>query len=202
MLGQKGEPLGERVLRGETLEVGRSFGPPWDDDAYLDPEHAALSPTPEGARVDDHGSLNGVYVKLAGRVELRNGDQFRIGQELLHYEDLPEPTAAPDGTERMGSPNPGYWGRISVLVDPDRASLAQPIAGGGISIGRETGDLTFPNDGYVSGSHCRVIGDDTGVYLEDVGSSNGTYMRVRSGESVAFGDLILIGQKLFRIERP
>jgi pSer/pThr/pTyr-binding forkhead associated (FHA) protein len=202
MLGQDGNPMGERVLTGESLEVGRNTGPPWDDDAYLDPNHATLTPAADGLRIDDSGSLNGVYLKLKERVELRDGDQFRVGQELLYYEDLPEPAQAPDGSERMGSPNPGYWGRVSVLVDPERAVRAVPIAGNGISIGRELGDMTFPSDGYVSGTHCKIIGDDSGVYLEDVGSSNGTYIRVRSGDTVSFGSLILIGQKLFQIEKP
>jgi pSer/pThr/pTyr-binding forkhead associated (FHA) protein len=202
LLGPDGQPLGERVLAaGEALEVGRDAGPPWDDDAYLDLRHATLRPVDGGVQVDDHGSLNGVFVKLAGRVEVQNGDQFRVGQELLVYEELPEPTPTADGTERMGSPNPGYWGRVSVLVDPTVASGAFPIAGDGITVGRESGDVTFPHDGYVSGKHCRISGDDQGIYLEDLGSSNGTYMRVRSGQTVPFGSLVLIGQKLFQLER-
>ncbi|MBC8070187.1 MAG: FHA domain-containing protein [Deltaproteobacteria bacterium] len=202
MLGPDGQPIGERVLvAGELLEVGREAGPPWDDDAYLDPRHATLRAVEAGIHIDDRGSLNGIFVKLNGRIELHNGDQFRVGQELLVYEELPEPTPTEDGTERMGSPNPGYWGRISVLVDPSMASAAYPIAGEGIGIGRENGDVTFPTDGYVSGRHCRVVGDDQGIYLEDLGSSNGTYMRARTGQVVPFGSLVLIGQKLFQLER-
>ena len=196
------EILSERVLAaGETLSIGRAAGPPWDEDAYLDENHGALTPTPDGILAEDTGSLNGIYVKLKGRVEVQNGDQFRVGQELLQYEDLPEPTPTDDGTERMGSPNPGYWGRLSLMVESNVASQAFPIEGEGITIGREQGDITFPTDGYVSGSHCRIVGDDTGVYLEDLGSSNGTYMRVRSGAVLPYGSLVLIGQKLFQLER-
>jgi hypothetical protein len=177
MLGPDGQPIGERVLTGtESLEVGRESGPPWEDDAYLDPHHASLSVMTDGLRIEDPGSLNGIFLKLAERAEIHSGDQFRVGQELLLYEDLPEPTPTEDGTERMGSPNPGYWGRVSVLVDPGAPSLAFPIEGQGIAIGRENGDITFPQDGYVS-------------------------MRVRSGQIVPFGSLILIGQKLFQVER-
>jgi hypothetical protein len=202
MLGPDGKPVGERVLaEGESLEVGRACGPPWEDDAYLDPQHAKMHVTADGVELDDNESLNGVFLKLTDRVEVHDGDQFRVGQELLLYEDLPEPTPTPDGTERMGSPNPGYWGRLSVLVDPDHASMAFPVEGEGIMIGRESGDITFPQDGYVSGEHCRLIGDDSGVYMEDMGSSNGTYMRVRSGSIIPFGSLILVGQKLFQVER-
>ncbi len=201
MLGPDGQPIGERILAaGEVLEIGRDMGPPWDDDAYLDPRHAALTPTADGILVEDFGALNGVFLKLTERMEIQHGDQFRVGQELLLYEDLPEPTPTEDGTEKMGSPNPGYWGRISVLVDPDRPSGAFPIASEGIGIGREHGEITFPTDGYVSGHHCRIFGDDEGIYIEDVGSSNGTYMRVRNGQVVPYGSLVLIGQKLFQLE--
>ena len=110
MLGPDGSPIGERVLApGETLPIGRAAGPPWDEDAYLDNEHGSLTPLAEGIRAEDFGSLNGIYVKLRERTEIQSGDQFRVGQELLLFEDLPEPTPTEDGTERMGSPNPGYW---------------------------------------------------------------------------------------------
>ena len=85
--------------------------------------------------------------------------------------------------------------------EPEVASQGFAIEGEGITIGRESGDITFPHDGYVSGSHCHVVGDDTGVYIEDLGSSNGTYMRVRSGAVLPYGSLVLIGQKLFQFER-
>ncbi|PRQ04043.1 FHA domain protein [Enhygromyxa salina] len=200
LLREDGTEGGVLVIEGGPETIGRSHGPPFDSDAYLDPEHASLSASHEGLLIDAANSLNGVYLKLEGRAELQHLDFFRVGQELLLYEDLPEPTPTPDGTERMGSPNPGYWGRVSIMVGPDRVAAAYPIKDEGVGIGRETGEITFPDDGYVSGSHCRVIGDDDGVFLEDLGSSNGTYMRVRPDQLIRPGTLILIGQQLFRVE--
>lgn len=202
MLGADGNPVGERLLQNEALKVGRDEGPPWSDDTYLDPQHATISPAEGGVRIEDHGSLNGIFFRLVGRTEIRDGDQFRIGQELLRFEELPEPTPAADGTEKMGSPNPGYWGRIVVLVDPDLPCAGWPFAAETITLGREQGDITFPHDGYVSGSHARIEGTDDGIFLEDLDSSNGTYVRVRSGDLVPFGTTVLIGQRLFRIEPP
>ncbi|RMG96509.1 MAG: FHA domain-containing protein [Deltaproteobacteria bacterium] len=202
MLGADGQPVGERLLQNEALKVGRDEGPPWTDDTYLDPEHATIVPAEGGVRVEDHGSLNGIFFRLEGRTEIRDGDCFRIGQELLRFEELPEPTPDEDGTEKMGSPNPGYWGRVVVLVDPDLPSAAWPFAAETVTLGREQGDITFPQDGYVSGTHARIVGTDAGIFLEDLDSSNGTYVRVRSGDVVGFGTTLLIGQRLFRIERP
>jgi pSer/pThr/pTyr-binding forkhead associated (FHA) protein len=200
LLREDGTEGGVLVIDGGPEKIGRAHGPPFDSDAYLSPNHAELTATREGLVVDDHGSLNGVFLKLEGRAELQHADLFRVGQELLLFEDLPEPTPTTDGTERMGSPNPGYWGRVSVMVSPDRIAAAFPIKDEGVEIGRENGDITFPDDGYVSGSHCRIVGDDDGVFLEDLGSSNGTYMRVRRGQVIVPGTLILIGQQLFRVE--
>ena len=202
MLGADGNPVGERLLENESLLVGRDEGPPWSDDTYLDPKHATISPAEGGVRVEDHGSLNGIFFRLVGRTEIRDQDQFRIGQELLRFEELPEPAPAADGTEKMGSPNPGYWGRLVTLVDPDVASSAWPFSEERVVLGREEGDVTFPHDGYVSGTHARIEGSDTGIFLEDLDSSNGTYVRVRSGDLVPFGTTVLIGQRLFRIEAP
>ncbi len=188
------------IQRG-PMEFGRNYGAPFDADFYLSPRHCKFTVQEGGLIIDDIVGANGVYRKLDGRTNLEHNDTFRVGQELLHYEDLPEPAPLPDGTERMGSPNPGYWGRVSLILEGGIASEAYPIEADEFTIGRENGDITFPLDGYVSSSHCRIIGDDTGVFLEDRGSSNGTYVRLRPGTLVPYGALILAGQQLFRIDR-
>ncbi len=201
LLREDGSEGGTLHLEDGPVPFGRDYGPPFDTDFYLNPRHCAFTVAAEGVRVDDLSPINGVYRKIEGSIELQHGDTFRVGQELLYYEDLPEPEVLPDGTERMGSPNPGYWGRVSVLVETGRACEAMPVIGAEFTVGRERGDLTFPTDGYVSSSHCRIVGDDSGVYLEDRGSSNGTYLRVRSGTVVPFGSLVLIGQQLFHVRK-
>ena len=201
LLREDGSEGGTLHLEDGPIPFGRDYGPPFDTDFYLNPRHCAFTVAADGVRVDDLNTTNGVYRKIEGSIELQHGDTFRVGQELLYYEDLPEPEVLPDGTERMGSPNPGYWGRVSVLVETARACEAMPVVGAEFTVGRERGDLTFPTDGYVSSSHCRIVGDDSGVYLEDRGSSNGTYLRVRSGTVVPFGSLVLIGQQLFHVRQ-
>lgn len=201
LLREDGSDGGTIDLEDGPIPFGRDSGSPFDQDFYLNPKHCAFTVTPDGVRIDDLSPVNGVYRKIEGRIDLQHGDTFRVGQELLYYEDLPEAEAMADGTERMGSPNPGYWGRISVIVDGGRPCEAVPIVGAEFIVGRERGDLTFPTDGYVSSTHCRIGGDDDGVFLEDRGSSNGTYLRVRSGSVVPFGSLLLIGQQLFHVRQ-
>ncbi len=200
LLREDGSEGGSLDIEGGPNVFGRNYGPPFDNDFYLNPDHCAFTVLSDGLFIEDRAPLNGVYRKIEGRFELQSGDLFRVGQELLMYEDLPEPASSENGTEIMGSPNPGYWGRVSVMVDDKRSVEAYPIEREEFTVGREQGDLSFPVDGYVSSRHCRIVGDDTGVYLEDCGSSNGTYLRIRSGSRVDFGTLILVGQQLFRID--
>src|SRR5262249_6296477 len=147
-------------------------------DSYLSPRHATL--TLRGSRlfVKDEASLNGVYLKLAqdSPVELRSGDIFRIGQEIIRFEALSAQPPSPDGVERLGSPAKGYVGRISLLTGRDTTGNAFPVPEHGIHIGRERGDIVFPEDGYVSGLHCRISWDNGGAFLTDLGSSNGTFI--------------------------
>ena len=67
--------------------------------------------------------------------------------------------------------------------------------------GRERGDILFSEDGYVSGLHCRIAkGPDGKIYLTDVGSSNGTFARLYAERALTSGDILLMGQQLFRVD--
>ena len=185
-----------------TVTVGRDTGTIFAGDSYLSPRHATFTLRGSEITVRDEGSLNGVYVKLTPRepFHLEPGAVFRIGQEIVRYEAL---TAEPkvDGVEKFGSPAKGIVGRLALVIGRDTTGNAFPIPGRGLHLGRERGDILFSEDGYVSGLHCRVApGDDGKVYLTDVGSSNGTFVRVRENHRVSAGDILLMGQQVFRLD--
>jgi len=183
---------------GENV-IGRGLGALFDADGYLSPRHAEIVLNAAGSVVRDTGSLNGVFVKLTGEEQIVDGDVFRIGQELLRFDEIPAPVPLEDGTDVMGSPNPGYWGRLALIVGRDQDGSAFPMFGEGITLGRERGDILFPEDGYVSGQHARISIRDGRYYLEDLNSSNGTFIRVRGEREIKPGSAILMGQQLFRI---
>lgn len=184
---------------GENL-IGRGQAPLFDADAYLSPRHAELSVGPNGVTIRDLQSLNGIFLKIGEDEALESGDIFRIGQELLRFEVISAPQPLEDGTDVMGTPNPGFWGRLSVIVGRDVDGSAFPLFGESIVLGRERGDILFPEDGYVSGTHTRIALRDDRVYLSDLGSSNGTFLRLRQGRTVPTGSFMLMGQQLFRLE--
>ena len=100
----------------------------------------------------------------------------------------------------MGSPNPGYWGRVVVVAGDGVDGNGYLLKGDSVLIGRESGEIRFPEDGYVSGSHLRISNHGARYTLMDLNSSNGTFIRVAQEETVGSGTFVLIGQQLFRVE--
>ena len=76
---------------------------------------------------------------------------------------------------------------------------------GGITIGKspKNSDLAITGDSTISRVHCRVTTDGGRVYLEDMGSTNGTWVnreRVQSLVELMSGDTIRIGNTEFSVE--
>ena len=195
-----GSEGGYHTVMEHNVILGRGSGPLFDNDAYLSPKHASLDFEGDSLVVADHGSLNGVFVRIVADEPLANSDIFRLGQELLRFDAIGEPQLLDDGTEILGSPNPGYWGRLSLIVSQGIDGSAFPLMGDEMILGRERGDILFSDDGYVSGTHAKISITDQGVYLTDLGSSNGTFIRIKEPRRVPFGTFVLIGQQLFRID--
>jgi len=192
-----------RLPDSPSVTVGRDTGSIFAGDSYLSPRHATFSRRGGQLSIKDEGSLNGVYLKLKPNEPqlLELTDVFRIGQEIIRFEELKAIGRSTDGVERFGSPARGYIGRLALVIGRDTTGNAFPIPERGVHCGRERGDILFSEDGYVSGLHCRVArGPDGRVYLTDVGSSNGTFVRLRSERGLGPGDILLMGQQLFRID--
>ena len=197
--GSEGESF---PLSGARTLIGRGTGGIFASDAYLSPEHAEFRFEDDQLVVKDMESLNGIYIRIDPEVpiELFDGSIFRIGQEILRFEAPIAPDPAPDGTQHAGSPHHGFVGRVSLVIGRNATGNSFPVPPHGIHLGRERGDVLFPEDGYVSGLHCRIHSEVGHVFLTDVGSSNGTFVRVSNESFVPQGTFVLMGQQLFRAE--
>jgi hypothetical protein len=101
-------------------------------------------------------------------------------------------TAAPKG--RRGSKrNPT---QLVVMAPPERAGTTYPI-GQELTVGRAGGcAVALPEDTFVSSLHARVYRTDQGVAVEDLGSTNGTFVnqdRVTSPVPINRGDRVKVG---------
>jgi pSer/pThr/pTyr-binding forkhead associated (FHA) protein len=201
-LSPDGTESGQYALPAGVTLVGRDLGGLFATDTYLSNRHATVTPVGDGVLVKDEGSLNGVFVRLSAeqRHLLAPGQIFRIGQELIEFEALDPEGPDDDGVEPLGSPIKGYIGRIAMVLGRKARGAAFPVPETGLSLGRERGEVLFSDDGYVSGLHCRLSYEDGQVYLTDLGSSNGTFVRVLSEEKLGAGEIMLLGQQLFRVQ--
>jgi hypothetical protein len=84
---------------------------------------------------------------------------------------------------------------------PDTAYPLLPVT----TIGRHRGNTIVLNDGFVSGRHAVLAQRETGWWLEDLGSRNGTLLNtllLTDGAVVSAGDVITVGGVQLRIELP
>jgi pSer/pThr/pTyr-binding forkhead associated (FHA) protein len=118
----------------------------------------------------------------------------------------------------------------SMILSPQQASqlLAQPIArelgrlvvvdssaldegdvygidSTALTVGRsEDNDLPLDGDEYASAHHARFEPRRDGVYVEDIGSTNGTFVngiRLTTNRRLVPGDVVRIGETDLRFER-
>jgi pSer/pThr/pTyr-binding forkhead associated (FHA) protein len=79
------------------------------------------------------------------------------------------------------------------------------ISSDGISIGRENSVVLFEADGEVSRNHATVRTSDEGIVVEDLGSTNGTYVnerRITEPTTLNRGDILRVGQTRLDVEIP
>jgi pSer/pThr/pTyr-binding forkhead associated (FHA) protein len=69
-----------------------------------------------------------------------------------------------------------------------------------VSIGRESNDINFPDDPFISGHHAQVSYAEGRLNLTDLGSKNGTFLRVNEESRLEHGDYVFMGQQLLRVE--
>ena len=74
-----------------------------------------------------------------------------------------------------------------------------------LTIGRsEDNTITLDGDEFASGHHARVESGRDGVWIVDLGSTNGTFVngeRVEGRRQLYRGDLVQIGETELRFER-
>ncbi len=107
-------------------------------------------------------------------------------------------SAAPAAVPAGGGGNPGVSSapsRLTIVDPPDKAGATFAI-NTELSIGRAAGCQVTLDDTYISQIHTRLNRGESGVVVEDLGSTNGTYLnrqRVTAPTVVTIGDRIQVG---------
>ncbi len=161
------------------------------DDTMLSPSHASVSHGPEGFSLRDDGSDTGTYLRLrAGKpMPLAAGDLVRLGRQLLMLQ------VEEDGPSFLHYDHTGSFIRRYPLSEKTQV------------IGRKAPDITLDaQDKILSRRHLAVSVRQGTVFVKDLKSLNGAYLRVRDAILIEHDDIFRAGQQVFRLvlreERP
>ena len=201
-IARDGSRSAEFILTRDETRIGRDVNDTevkLDKDPFVAAVHATLRFEGDQLVVQDAGNANGVFLSLKDR-ELTPGDELRIGRQRLRIEWLPEEPEALAEQPLWGSPNPGYAARAVQLFEGGGEGDVYPLKAGDNLVGRGTGDVSFPHDGYVSSKHATLTVADGVLHVRDLGSANGTYVRVSGSAKIAQGDLLLLGEQILRVD--
>jgi pSer/pThr/pTyr-binding forkhead associated (FHA) protein len=189
-------------LNAENHVVGRNGQLVFPDDPFVSPTHANFFYRNGKLVVRDEGSLNGVFLRVRGSVDLQFGDHFLAGEQLFRVDATPKlnDQPGPDGTFFYSSPKHQSPFRIVQVLQGGSPGMTVCARGSSLQIGREGGDLNFPSDLYMSASHCRLEDAAGKLTLTDMSSRNGTYVRLLQEYELGHGDYVFIGRKLLRVE--
>jgi pSer/pThr/pTyr-binding forkhead associated (FHA) protein len=69
------------------------------------------------------------------------------------------------------------------------------------TIGRQEGDIRFPDDAFLSPLHAKVSWEEGRLEVRDLGSRNGTWVFLEEPYRLVDGDLVLIGSQVIRFRR-
>ncbi len=187
------------VIAGQKGEILLS------DDPLVAPQHARLTQLGDGVYVEDLGSPRGVYLWLREPHRLKDGDTFQIGQQRLrfvaHGSDVSFlRKASPDRTMAFfANPAAAQLASLVKLNSKDEETDHYELRGPKTSFGRSKGTYTFPDDPYLSATHAQIELHESHYFLEDLGSRNGTFARIRKRALARDGDTLMIGKQLLRV---
>jgi pSer/pThr/pTyr-binding forkhead associated (FHA) protein len=118
--------------------------------------------------------------------------------DQLQPQELETPAAPPRRTKRQrGEP------RVFMISQGNQAGLSADLASGVIMIGRGADCQLILEDDYVSTRHARVVSTPDGIYIEDLGSTNGSYVngqRITAPTSITMADTVRIGKTILKLE--
>ncbi len=168
--------------------------------AAVSGKHCRLVKINDQFFLDDLNSTNGTYVN---GLTVRERTPIKQGDEILLGSNVPMPWPSSQQSPRAV--------QVPQQTQPQRGNVSA-TASGTVTIGREAHNnivLPFP---MVSSSHARVVTTPGGTVLEDLGSSNGTFLnsrenritkaRINANDVVFFGSMRIPASRLMNVNLP
>jgi len=195
----------EHELKDGKLAVGKTEGDlKFAADQQLAALHARFSVDRGQLFVEDASQGKGVYVRLIATYMLQDGDVVMMGRQTFRFHEKAEALAhaAATGTTVMNMQamlNESIAEFVAVNPQGKETDNRFPLFDQEITWGRNKGTYTFPEDGFMSGAHSKVYHRGENFFLEDSGSRNGTFVKVRDKAPVPVGATVVMGGQLLKV---
>lgn len=196
LLIRKGENLTKMIpLSHQEILIGRSDKCDITlEGQYTSRKHAKLFFKNDFHFIEDLQSQMGVTVNgkaIAGKQRLKNRDKIVIGDTsmtFISHELVEEPTKLHDNIptpqpKEKASKEHSAPGRFKLIILSNKEKIIEKIiTTSGIKIGRHKTNTISLNDKMVSRHHAQIWYENDKIYVEDLGSRNGTYV---DGEKIS-----------------
>ena len=151
------------------------------NDSLLSARHASISHGEDGFFLRDDGSSTGVFLRIppAKKRKLEDRDLVRVGRQFL--------------VVSTSEPGPSLLHYDQSGKEVGRYELSErPMV-----LGRQAPDITLDaEDRTLSRRHLALSVETGSIVIKDLGSANGTYLRVRSAQPLEHGDQFRVGQQV------
>ena len=138
-----------------------------------------------------------LWVARSSLRDLSRGDE---GSVVI---DGDEPAALPRRERRGQDWRAGVDPRLEVVAAMGLEPGTNFELGDGATMGRTDGSDIPVDDPFASSVHARIFPREQFMYIEDMGSTNGTYLngrRLRAAERLKVGDTVRIGDTEYRYQ--
>jgi pSer/pThr/pTyr-binding forkhead associated (FHA) protein len=185
----------------KPLTVGRAGDVSFASDPLLEAQHARFSVERGHLFVEDIGPATGtgVFVRIAVPWALQDGDVVMVGRQLLIFRANVAAVAAAAATGTTIVDMSEILAKPVAEMVTLAADARYPMVGDEVSFGRNKGTYVIPTDGYMSGQHARVYHRGEDFFLEDLGSRNGTFVKIRKKTPVPVDTMVRVGGQLFKV---
>jgi len=95
----------------------------------------------------------------------------------------------------QGGPKLALLGKTGEPTQPFAVGAGEAI------VGRNDGEIRFPDDVFLSPVHAQFAVRDGQLYVRDLGSRNGTWVYLDAPQILNDGDQILVGSQILRFKR-
>ena len=122
--------------------------------------------------------------------------------KTVRAQDQPQELETPPPPPRRAKRQRGEP-RVFMISQGNQAGLSAELSGGAVMIGRGADCQLILDDDYVSTRHARVVSTPNGIYVEDLGSTNGTYVngqRITAPTTITLADTVRIGKTILKLE--